>query len=89
MIKTLDEIYARTFKSDDITRNDRETVIRLMKKIIYKCDLNVTTKNVLRRSMLRKIKRICEDEIEANNVNRDVLVHWGIMREMMVQVQTA
>lgn len=89
MIKTLDEIYARTFNSDEISSNDRETVIQLMKKIIHKCDLHATTKNVLRRSILRKIKRICEDEIEANNANRDVLVHWGIMREMMVQVQTA
>ena len=89
MIKTLDEIYARTFNSDDISRNDRETVVRLMKKIIHKCDHNATTKNILRRNMLRKIKRICEDEIEANNANRDVLIHWGIMREMMIQVQTA
>ena len=83
-ISQMDEIYAATLDAE-ATTEQRLDVAETMGHVLARAERALTRKDLSgeMRMRLGKLKRMAEDEIENALGERDVLVHWTAMREML------
>lgn len=91
LIDKLDALYARTFDGD-ISDADRRIVFAAMESIMAKCNDFLTNAYQISpelRSKFRKLNALCAEDARSADLGQDVLVHWGLARDLMIQIQKA
>lgn len=91
LIDKLDALYARTFDGD-ISDADRRIVSAAMESIMAKCNDFLTNAYQISpelRSKFRKLNTLCAEDARSADLGQDVLVHWGLTRDLMIQIQKA
>lgn len=91
LIDKLDALYARTFDGD-ISDADRRAVSAAMESIMAKCNDFLTNAYQISpelRSKFRKLNTLCAEDACSADLGQDVLVHWGLARDLMIQIQKA
>ena len=91
LIDKLDALYARTFDGD-ISDADRRIVSAAMASIMAKCNDFLTSAYQISpelRSEFRKLNTLCAEDARSADLGQDVLIHWGLARDLMIQIQKA
>lgn len=91
LIDKLDALYARTFDGD-ISDADCRIVSAAMESIMAKCNdflANAYQISPEMRSKFRKLNTLCAEDARAADLGQDLLAHWGLTRDLMIQIQAA
>ena len=85
-LTVLDGIYQRSLEAD-VSQADRQLVGIAMDKVVVRCDefLAPTTQITNeQRAKFREIRHLATDEIRSAQTNCDILTHWILLRELIV-----